>query len=50
MKKSIGLEKKERDFLGVPEVKPCLFIIGSGDLILGRGAKIPHASGPRNQN
>ena len=30
MKKSVGLEKKGRDFLGVPEVKPCPFNVGSG--------------------
>ena len=30
MKKSVGLEKKGRDFPGVPEVKPCPFNVGSG--------------------
>ena len=42
--------KSIRDFLGGPVVKNPPFNAGGAGLIPGRGAKIPHASGPKNQN
>ena len=39
-----------RDFPGSPVVRTLPFNAGGVGLIPGRGAKIPHASGPQNQN
>ena len=41
---------KPRDFPGSPVVKTSPSNTGGADSIPGRGAKIPHASRPRNQN
>ena len=38
------------DFLGGPVVKTSPSNAGGAGLIPGRGAKIPHASRPKNQN
>ena len=38
------------DFPRGPEVKTSPSNAGVGGLISGRGVKIPHSSGPRNQN
>ena len=38
------------DFPGSPVVKTSPSNAGGAGLIPGRGAKIPHASGPKNQN
>ena len=40
----------ERDFLGGPVVKTLPSNAGSAGSIPGRGASIPHASRPKNQN
>ena len=39
-----------RDFPGGPVVKNPPSNAGGAGLIPGQGAKIPHASGPKNQN
>ena len=41
---------KCRDFPGGPVVKTSPSNAGVGSLIPGQGDKIPHASGPKNQN
>ena len=44
------LKKQLRDFPGSPVVKTSPSSAGGAGLIPGRGAKIPHASQPKNQN
>ena len=39
-----------RDCPGCPVVKTVPSSVGGGGSIPGRGGKIPHASGPKNQN
>ena len=50
----IYFKKKKKDLegtsLGGPVVKTSPFNAGDAGLIPGQGAKIPHASGPKNQN
>ena len=49
---SLWLELKQSrgDFPGGPVVKTLPSNAGDAGLIPGRGAKSPHASGPKNQN
>ena len=42
--------KKMGDFPGGPAVKALLSSAGDAGSIPGRGAKIPHVSGPKHQN
>ena len=46
----MDLKDKLRDFPGGPVVKALPSNVGSVGLIPGQGAKIPPASGPKNQN
>ena len=43
-------ERVQGDFPGSPVVKTSPSNVGGAGLIAGRGAKIPHASRPKNQN
>ena len=43
-------KKSKRDFPGGPVVKTLSSNAGGAGSNPGRGAKIPHASGPKNQN
>ena len=43
-------KQKEGDFLGSPVVKTSPSNAGDASLISGQGAKIPHASGTKNQS
>ena len=43
-------KKNNRDFPGDPVVKTLPSNAGGASSIPGQGAKIPHASGPKNQN
>ena len=46
----VDFDQKHRDFPGGPVVKTSPSSAGGAGLIPGPGAKIPHASRPKNQN
>ena len=50
MHRELGLKFLTRDFPGGPVVKTSPSNAGGAGSIRGWGAKIPHASGPKNQN